>query len=50
MSDRPTPEDARRDSLQEAIEKITGVRPAGTDDADNDKPAGAEAAHQGEKK
>ena len=50
MPDRPTPQDARRDSVQEAIEKITGVRPAATDDADDDNQAGNEAAHQGDQK
>ena len=28
MPDRPTPDEARRHSVQDAIEKITGARPA----------------------
>ena len=28
MPDRPTLDEARRDSVQDAIEKITGTRPA----------------------
>lgn len=50
MPDRPTPDDSRRESVQEAIERLTSIRPAVSGSAEDGKLAVDEAIHKGDQK